>query len=58
MKIDLLYGREGITVDVSDDIEVTVVQKHSMPLLPDPVQAVWQALKNPVESLRASSSAI
>lgn len=51
MKIDLLYGREGITVDVSDDIEVTVVHKHSMPLLPDPVQAVWQALKNPVESL-------
>ncbi len=51
MKVDLLYGRKGITVDLSDDIEVTVVHKHSMPLLPDPVQAVWQALKNPVESL-------
>jgi nickel-dependent lactate racemase len=51
MKVDLLYGREGITVDVSDDIEVTVVHKHSMPLLPDPVQAVWQTLKSPVESL-------
>ena len=51
MKVDLLYGREGITVDLSDDIEVTVVRKHSMPLLADPVQAVWQALKNPVESL-------
>ena len=50
MKVDLLYGREGITVDLSDDIEVTVVHKHSMPLVPDPVQAVWQALKNPVES--------
>jgi nickel-dependent lactate racemase len=51
MKVDLLYGREGITVDVSDDIEVTIVHKHSMPLLPDPIQAVWQALKSPVESL-------
>jgi nickel-dependent lactate racemase len=50
MKVDLLYGREGITVDLSDDLEVTIVHKHSMPLLPDPVQAVWQALKNPVAS--------
>ena len=51
MKVDLLYGREGITVDLSDDIEATVVHKHSMPLLPGPAQAVWQALENPVESL-------
>ena len=51
MKVDLLYGHEGITVDLSDDIEATVVHKHSMPLLPDPVQAVRQALENPVESL-------
>jgi len=50
MKLDLLYGQKGLTIDVPEDVEATVVRKHPMPLVPDPDQAVWTALRNPVGS--------
>ncbi|MBW1862993.1 MAG: nickel-dependent lactate racemase [Deltaproteobacteria bacterium] len=50
MKVELLYGHDGITVDVQDDIGVTVIRKHPMTPLTDPLQAVGQALENPVKS--------
>lgn len=50
MKVELLYGRDGITVNVQDDIGVTVIRKHPMTPLTDPLQAVGQALENPVKS--------
>jgi nickel-dependent lactate racemase len=48
MKIDLLYGRMGLTVDLPEPIRAHVIRKHPMPLLPDPGGAVGQALKKPV----------
>jgi nickel-dependent lactate racemase len=48
MEVDILYGRDGLTVNLPDDIKVTVVRKHPMTPLCKPVQAVKQALKKPV----------
>jgi nickel-dependent lactate racemase len=48
MKIDLLYGRKGLTIDLPESVRAHVIRKHPMPLLPDPAQAVRDALNNPV----------
>jgi nickel-dependent lactate racemase len=48
MKIDLLYGRKGLTTELPDTLRVQVIRKHPMPLLPDPGGAVRQALEKPV----------
>jgi len=50
MKIDLLYGKAGLTVNLPDDIGVTIIEKHAMTPLDDPRLAVQQALNNAVES--------
>ena len=46
--LQLLYGRNHLAFDVPDSIEVVTVRKPPMPVLPDPAQAVLQALQNPV----------
>jgi lactate racemase len=48
MKIDLLYGRTGLTVDLPETVHAHVIRKHPMPLLPDPPGAVRQALEQPL----------
>src|SRR4030042_462185 len=48
MKIDLLYGRKGLTVDLPEGVRAHVIRKHPMPLLPDPSGAVRRALEKPV----------
>ena len=48
MKVDLLYGREGITVTLPDDLRVTVLRKHPMTPLGNPNRAVKEALEKPV----------
>jgi len=48
MKIDLLYGRRGLTVELPEAVRAHVIRKHPMPLLPDPPGAVRRALKKPV----------
>ena len=48
MKIELKYGREGLLVDLADDLDVTVIKKPSMPVIEDSQTAVVQALDNPV----------
>lgn len=48
MKIDLLYGRKGLTIDLPEAVRAHVIRKHPMPVLPDPNAAVRQALGNPV----------
>ena len=50
MNVNLLYGRNGIDVHLPEDIRVTVVRKHPMRPLYDPVRAVEQALEKPVGS--------
>ncbi len=48
MNVDLLYGRNSIPLHLPDGIRVTVVNKHPMNLVGNPVQAVKQALEKPV----------
>ena len=47
MKADLLYGRNGLTVDIADDIAVTVIRKNPMTPLSHPLRAVKEALEKP-----------
>lgn len=47
MRIDLLYGRKGLTVDLPEAVRAHVIRKHAMPLLPDPAEAVRHALEKP-----------
>ncbi len=48
MKVDLHYGRNGITVNLADNIPVTVIRKHPMTSLSNPVRAVKKALETPI----------
>ena len=48
MKIDLLYGKRGLVVDLPEGIRAHVIRKRPMPLLPDPALAVRRALEKPV----------
>ena len=48
MIVDLLYGKTGLSVTFDDDLDVTVVAKPRMPLVPDADVAVRQALAVPV----------
>ncbi len=48
MRIDLNYGKEGLALDLADDLEVSVIRKPAMPVLPAPDEAVRAALAQPV----------
>ena len=48
MIVDLLYGKTGLPVTFDDDLDVTVVAKPRMPLVPVADVAVRQALAVPV----------
>src|SRR5208283_4389520 len=50
MKVDLLYGRDGITVDLPQEARVTVIRKHPMIPLADPFAEVKKAIETPVQS--------
>jgi nickel-dependent lactate racemase len=50
MKVELLYGHEGLAVSLPDGIQVTVIRKQPMKTLPDPRRAVTEALARPVGS--------
>ncbi|MGI9489452.1 MAG: nickel-dependent lactate racemase [Geminicoccaceae bacterium] len=50
MRIELNYGREGLALDLADDIDVSVIRKPDMPVLPAPGDAVREAITNPVGS--------
>ncbi len=57
MKIDLLYGRNGITIDLADEIKATVIRKHPMTPLSDPHRSVSEALEHPVDCVPLSQLA-
>jgi len=44
MRIPLLYGKKGLTIDLPEDMEVEVIRKPAMPVLPSPTLAVRGAL--------------
>jgi nickel-dependent lactate racemase len=48
MDVELLYGRGTLRLGLPDDLDVTVIRKPAMPVLPDPRAAVAAALERPV----------
>ncbi|MBX3436728.1 MAG: nickel-dependent lactate racemase [Planctomycetaceae bacterium] len=48
MQVELRYGRSTISTRLPDDAHVTIVRKPAMPVLPDPLRTVAQALAQPV----------
>lgn len=50
MDIKLLYGKNELSVKLPDDINVELINKHPMPVLPDSTGAIREAFQHPVES--------
>jgi lactate racemase len=48
MKIDLLYGKDSLPVQLSPDWDVSVIRKTAMPILADAKSAIAAALASPV----------
>ena len=48
--IELLYDRGTLAVAPPPGCVATVINKHAMPVLPDPVAAIEQALASPVDA--------
>jgi nickel-dependent lactate racemase len=46
-RIELNYGRGRLPIDLPDDIDLRVIRKRQMPVLPDPEGAVREALAQP-----------
>lgn len=50
MKVELLYGKEGMAVNLPDGVKATFIRKHPMTPLRDPGEAVRRTLESPVGS--------
>jgi len=48
MKINMKYGKTGLSLDFPGDVDVTLIQKNAMPVLKNPEGAVRDAFANPV----------
>jgi nickel-dependent lactate racemase len=48
MHIVMKYGKGGLPLDLPDDLDITLIQKRAMPVLPDAGQAVRDAFSRPV----------
>ncbi|MGZ3607627.1 MAG: lactate racemase domain-containing protein, partial [Syntrophales bacterium] len=48
MRIVMRYGIKGLALDLPGGLDVAVIRKTAMPVLPDPESAVASALLNPV----------
>jgi len=48
MRVVMRYGRKGLALDIPDGLDVAVIRKKAMPVLPDPESAVVSAFLNPV----------
>ncbi|MEA3146785.1 MAG: lactate racemase [Verrucomicrobiota bacterium] len=57
MQLELNYGRRKLPVDLPDGLDVTVVRKPPMPVLPDPSAAIKKALQEPVGTVPLEQSA-
>ncbi|MDX1540920.1 MAG: nickel-dependent lactate racemase [Geminicoccaceae bacterium] len=57
MRIELSYGREGLEIELPDDLEVQVIRKPAMPVIERPEEAVAEALANPVGTAALRESA-
>ena len=50
MRIDLNYGRDGLALELADDLDVHVIRKPAMPVLACPDNAIKEALAAPVSA--------
>jgi len=50
MQVELSYGKGMLPVELPDELQVTVIRKPIMPVLPAAVEAVASALERPVGS--------
>jgi len=57
MRVELLYGKGTVALDLPDTWNITVIEKAPMPVLPDPVAAVEQALARPIGAPPLTESA-
>ena len=57
MKIHLAYGKNGLNVDLDDTWNVQVVEPHYLPGLPEPLQSLQAALRQPAGAAGLSSLA-
>ncbi len=48
MKIELLYGKQTLPIQLSPDWDVSVIRKNTMPILADATDAIQAALAHPV----------
>jgi nickel-dependent lactate racemase len=51
MQIELAYGRDGLRIDVPDDVPIVVIEPHSVPGLQDEEAAIVAALRAPTGTL-------
>ena len=51
MRVELLYGREGMTLNVPSDVDATVIRKAALPVPPDPQAVIEGALASPIDAL-------
>lgn len=50
MKIDLAYGKSGLVIDLCDEWDITIIEPAFVPGVPDPSDALANALRAPIES--------
>lgn len=50
MQIKLAYGRTGLPIDLPDDWDITLVEPRYIPALPNPAEALRQALRSPIQA--------
>ena len=55
-RIELNYGRGRLPVALPDEVDLRVIRKRQMPVLPDPEAAVREALAEPTGRRRSPSS--
>jgi len=48
MIINLAYGKTGLAINLPDDLDLTLVEPHYLPGLPDATTAIRQALQAPI----------
>lgn len=50
MQVSVAYGMKGLTVEIPDNVDATIVEPINLPGLPDPDQVVVAALTSPIDS--------
>jgi len=50
MEILLDYGKRGLPITLPDDADITVIQPRHVAALPDPLAALRQAVRQPIDS--------